>query len=480
LSTRCAWARLAAMAPILVFGWANPPAVWSQTGDPGVTTAAAAPGAATAAAAPMTAPLPAPGLQIRSISGYGVYYSSFTPLTSGIPQPGSNLSSDFGYGGSVVIGWTRVTERTNFSLTYTPSYTGLARYSSLDALNHSFSLSISRHLAPRWTLGFSLAGSLSTMEESLFAPTTLSTVASLPASFQDLASGLLQSQFANNPQLGSLLNSAQVIQSPLNTLLYGEHMFSGSLRSSLSHSFSPRLSMTFEIGGSRTQHLSGDESTTTPSNSLILNATSGSGSVSLSYSLSPRTQISGSLSTTWTSSSLYDMYTTTSLVSVGRTFARRWILQAHGGAGITNPVRQMVGFSVPVKPYPSAGGSLTYKTSSHTFLVSYDRTITSSYGLGANTSASVNATWRWRLPGRSWWIDSTIGWQGLQGGALANTSGWHSTTGFNQAVGTHTSFRMEYAYMSYSGGLQGSTYNFSQSAVRFSLSWYPPSNALRW
>lgn len=472
LLNRCAGARLVATsAGILVLGWMGTACLHAQAQAPGQVQGQVQNG-------DVTVPLPAPGFQVRTLSAYGVYYSSSLPTNGGIPQGGSNLPSDFGFGGSAEIDWTRFTDRSTFSLTYTPSYTGFVRYSSLDALNHALSLNTTRHLAPRWNFGFSVTGSLSTFEESLFAPTTLATAASLPSSFQDLAAGLLQGQFANNPLLGSVLTSAPLAQSPLNTLLYGERMFSASVQSSLSYSYSPRLSLNFAVGGSRTQHLSDDQPLTTTNGALNLDATSGRASIGLSYSLSPLTQISASVASSRTVSPLYDLYNTTSLLSIGRTFAHRWILQAHGGAGVTNPVRETLG-PIPVKPYPSGGGALTYKTTSNTFLVSYDRTVASSYGLGATTSSSANATWRFRMPGRSWWIDTSFGWQQLGESTILNTTGWRSTTGFNQAVGTHMAFRLEYAYLNYSGGLQGSPYNLSQSAVRFSVTWYPPANALR-
>jgi len=467
--------RISACATMLILGWASPGTLWAQTANPVPTGDTAAPSGDVVA--PL--PLPLPGIQMRSLSVYGVYYSSFSPTTGAFPSAASNLPSDFGFGGSAQFDWTHFTDRSSFSLSYTSSYTGFARNSSLDALNHNVNLSTSRHLAPRWNLGFSTAASISTLEESLFAPTSLSNVASLPASFQDLAAGLLQSQFTTNPLLGSVLNSAPLTQSPLNTVLYGERMFNASVQSTLSYSYSPRLSLTFAVGGSRAQPLSDNQPLTTGNSSLALvKSTSGRASVALSYSLSPRTQISGTVASNRTISSLYDIYTTTSTVSVSHSL-RRWILQARGGGGITVPAREMQSYQVPVKPFPSAGFSLTYKTLSHTFLGSYDRSVNAGYGVGAATSSTANATWRWRLPGHSWSIDTTFGYQQLQGGGVTNMSGWRSTTGFNQAVSSHLTFRLDYAYLNYSGGLEGSVYNNSQSAVRASMIWFPSANSLR-
>jgi hypothetical protein len=44
---------------------------------------------------------------------------------------------------------------------------------------------------------------------------------------------------------------------------------------------------------------------------------------------------------------------------------------------------------------------------------------------------------------------------------------------------THCTLRAEYAYQSYSGGLQNSPYSFSRGAVRVSVSWLPHASTLR-
>jgi hypothetical protein len=431
-------------------------------------------GVAAIPAAP--APQPAGGLQIGSISAYGVYYSSFSPV---VTTSSTNLPSEVAAGGSIVFNWTKFTERSSFSLTYTPSYTAYVRNSSLNALNHSLSLTISRKIAPQWTFGFSAAGSLISVQQSLFAPTSLSNVASASSTFSDLAAGLLSGNFANNPQLGAILNSSPLVQSPLNNLFYGQRMFTSSARVNLSYSYSPRLSVTFSGGGSRSQHVE-DPALGAGNIAVIPNTTSGSASVGISYSLSPLTQIGGTVASSRSSSLIYDGYTTTSLATLGRTLGGRWVAQLHGGIGFTNAVRQTALLAVPAKPEPVVGGSLTYKTLSHTFLGSFDRAVSDSYGLGAATTSSASAAWHWRHPGSSWGLDSSFGWQQLQGSnALTNTSGWNMTAGLTRAIGAHIVLITQYSHLTYSGGLLAAAYHYSQDAVRVSIGWTPHSAALR-
>jgi hypothetical protein len=431
-----------------------------------------------APAAVASAPLPAGGLQIGSISAYGNYYSSFLP-NGAAPSAGlTSLPSEVAVGASIVFDWTKFTERSSFSLTYTPSYTGYVRNSSLNALNHALSLTISRKIAPQWTFGFSAAGDLSSYQQSLFTPTALSNVAAVTSTFNDLAAGLLSANFANNPQLGAVLTSSPLAASPISNLLYGQRMLTSSAHASLSYSYSPRLSVTVSGGGSRAQHIS-DPALGASNTFVVGNTTSGNAGVAISYSLSPLTQIGGTVTTTRSASQLQDSYTTTSLANLGGTLGGGWLVQLHAGVGVTNAARQ-TSLVVPAKPAPAFGGSLIYKTLSHTFLSSYDRAVNDSFGLGSATNSSANATWRWRRPGNSWWLESSFGWQQLTGDiALANTSGWNAAAGLTRAIGAHVVLLTRYVHSSYSGGLQATAYHASQDAVRVSIGWTPHAAALQ-
>jgi hypothetical protein len=457
--------RVARCVTILVLGWGG--ATGAMLAQIGNATAPAAP------AAP-----PVGGLQIASISAYANYYSSYLPPGATPSAMSTNLPSDVAGGGSIVFDWTKFTERSSFSLTYTPSYTAYVRNSSLDALNHALSLTTSRKIAPRWNFNFSAAGNLSSVQQSLFSPSTLSNVASTSSTFNDLAAALLSANFANNPQLGVILTSSPLVESPLSNLLYGQRMLTSSAHVSLGYSYSPRLSLTFSGGGSRTQHIS-EPALGTGNAYVIPNTTSGNASVAISYSLSPFTQIGGTVITIRSASQLQDSYITTSLATLGRTIGDRWLLQFRGGVGVTNALHQTVSVT-PVRPAPAVGGGLTYKTLAHTFLGSYDRTVSDSYGLGASTSSTATAAWHWRQAGSSWGLDSSFSWQQLQGNnALANTSGWSTTAGFTRAIGAHITLTTQYVHLTYSGGLLAAAYHYSQDAVRVSIGWTPHPAALR-
>jgi hypothetical protein len=420
------------------------------------------------------------GPQVLSVSAYAAYYSSSVPETgSGTLQVNSaNLAAALGGGGSIVFGWSKFTERTSFSMSYMPSYTAQTQYTSLNALNHLFSLNITRKLAPRWTLGFSVAANYSTLAESLFTPSELSSVAAVPSNFSQLSGALLSGNFSGNQQLGVALTNSPTVESPLASLLYGQRVFTSSARSTLAYSVSPRLSITFIGGGGRTQYISQNQTTSPGTAPVLSNTTSGTAGATLSYSLSPVMQLGATVTTNRISSSLIDAYTTTSMATFGRTLGTQWVLQLHGGVGFTNPVGQSY-YAIQTKPLPAGGGSLAFKAASHTLLGSIDRTVSDLYGLGASTSSTATVAWRWRRYSSLWSLQSSLSWQQLQGNAVMDTSGWRATAGLNRGFGPHLAMLWQYTYLKYSGGLQMSLYSFSESAVRVSMIWTPQPNIPR-
>jgi hypothetical protein len=380
-----------------------------------------------------------------------------------------------GGGGSIVFGWSKFTERTTFSMSYMPSYTAQTQYTSLNALNHALNLNITRKLAPRWSLGFSVAANYSTLAESLFTPSELSDVAAVPSNFSQLSGALLSGNFTGNQQLGVALTNSPTVDSPLASLLYGQRFFTSSARSTLSYSLSPRLFFTFTGGGGRTQYISQNQATTPGTSPVLSGTTSGTAGATLSYSLSPVMQLGGTVTTNRISSSLTDAYSTTSMATFGRALGTQWVLQLHGGVGFINPVGQNY-YALQTKQLPVAGGSLAFKRTSHTILGAIDHTVVDAYGSGASTNSTVTVAWRWRPPGSLWSLQSSLTWQQLQGNALVDTSGWRATAGLNRELRPHLSMLWQYTYLKYSGGLQTSVYSFSENAVRVSMIWTPQPN----
>jgi hypothetical protein len=423
------------------------------------------------AAAPTAAPHAA--FEIRTASAYLDYSYSSQP-TAAVPAPTPFLSETTG-GGSLQVAWTALRERTSATVVYTPSYIGHATYSSLNALNHTLSLTFSRKLAPRWAWNFSVAGDYSTRAQSIFSPTTLSNAAAVPATFDDLASAMLASKFTN-PQLASVLTGATLNESPIRNLLYGERMFTSAVQTSLSYAYSPRLSISISGGANRSQHVSDNQASPNENAFLLQNTTSATAGFALSYSLSPRTHLKVTANGTRSSSAFFDAYTSTGLLSIGRTLGQRWFIQAHGGIGVINPLRQTA-FLPSTTPLatgaqPTVGGGAGFKALANTFLASADRTAGDTYALGSSSTSSFTATWRWARPGSHWWFENSLSWQQLAGSNASHTSGWRSTTGLGRSINSHFTLLTQYAYSNYSSNaLKDFAHDLSQDTLRVSITW---------
>lgn len=417
-------------------------------------------------------------LQVRSVSAYFEYSTAALPNSGGsIPSTGT-LGADATGGANVRIGWLKSTERSTYSFDYTSAITRRVQYSEWNTWNHNLILTATHKLAPRWRLGFSAVGELITQEQSLFSPTSLSNTAGVQATFDELSSGILASKFTN-PQLTSVLIGPTLAESPVRYLLYGQRLLVSGAQTNLSYAYSPRLSVTFAVGGSRMQPLStGGSPSGSGTGYLIGNTTSGNATLGFSYSRSPRTQLGGSVSVARTSSTLQEVYITTSLLTVGRTIGRRWFAQLQGGLGVAEPTRQST-FLRSTVAVPVAGGSLGVKTFTHTILGSFSHGASDQYGLGSSTNTTASAAWRWDRAARPWWVESVLSWQQLHGNGFSNTTGWRASTGLGRRIGTHFSVLMQYAYLEYSGDLRAVRYDGSQSAVRVSAIWYPGSALAR-
>src|SRR5262249_12578108 len=124
-------------------------------------------------------------------------------------------------------------------------------------------------------------------------------------------------------------------------------------------------------------------------------------------------------------------------------------------------------------PSPVVGAGLTYKTKSHAFLTSIDRTASDGYGVGASSTTNVNTSWHWRRPGSSWWLNAGLSWQRLEGAGVGNASGWFVSAGLNRAIGMRTILATQYVYSNYSGGLPLAIVHSTQNAVRLTATWTP-------
>ncbi len=193
------------------------------------------------------------GVRLYGVSAFSGYSTSVLPLGFGqFTPPGlQELGGSANYGASASFGWQPRSRSMNFSVLYSLTYGGTVRYSDLNALSHSLSITASRQLGPKWSFTVAGAAQDSTMAQYLFQPTALSVLSQLPATFDDLAAAFNLGQFSNS-QVASMLTGASVLESPVRGLLLGDRVLSYSANIGLNYAHSSRLSFhfaSFSAGG---------------------------------------------------------------------------------------------------------------------------------------------------------------------------------------------------------------------------------------
>jgi hypothetical protein len=402
------------------------------------------------------------GFRLQSLSISGGHY------LDGIPNfgPSGSFSS---ITGSASMGWAHIGERSNVGINYSPSYTTYVQFPELSASGHSLSFKANKNLSQSWNMEGGITGQYSSAEQLLFTPTVFRTAASTPASFDELANSLLNTTFTND-QLASMLTGSPIVEVPSRQLLFGDTVVSASGHISLAHSLSGRASFNISAAFTRLQPVSTGRTEGTI-NGLLGQSTSGNVGVGISYSLSPRTQVGASVNEERTISRFQDSYQTSGSVFIGRKMSRRWFGQVYGGAGHMRSARRE--FRLSGGPQYQGGGSIGFRTYSHTLLFSSGRTFGDRYGIGAGSTITAFGSWNWARPGRSWTVFANVAEQWFRGGGPGDLSSWQATMGVAKALTSTASITAEYAHtLTGQSNLGG---ELTQRALRFSIVWAPHS-----
>lgn len=414
------------------------------------------------------------GIHLYGLSVYAGYSTSAYPLNGAaqIPQGVAQLGGDWTYGTSATVGWQRHRDRSNLSVMYTGSYGGMARYSNLNAFSHSASISMGRTLSGKWTVSLTGSAQDSTMAQYLFQPMTLSVVSQLPASFDDLAAVFSIGQFSN-AQIASMLTGAPVMQTPARSLLLGNRIMSYSGQAALNYAHSSRLSFHFASFSAGGQNRSDGQKGVQPQNYVMPRSMGLNGGMGLSYSLSPRTQVGLDVEEERIQNRFQAAYNTTASAFLGRKMGIHWFLRAYGGGSLTQVVQQLYGS--PKTRQLVGGGALGFQTYAHTFLASYDRAASDTYGFAVGSNTTMMGSWNYHRRDATWNVFASFGQQQMRNNGFASISGWESSAGWSKRLSEHTSLSAQYVYLSSNGNYQGVTNNLSVQTVRLSLGWIPQS-----
>jgi len=407
-------------------------------------------------------PVRLPGVHLYDVTLYESYYSSL--LSSG-----SSTGYDLTTGGGATLGWARTRHRSNFFLNYTATYIRDFSRPEFNSLNHGLSFGFSRKLRGNWSFRGGTVTEVMNTTQFLFQPNLFSQVTERADTADELAAALLRNSNFDNAYLAALLTGAPVLESPARQLFFGDRVLNAAFQSSLAYK-RPRLSVVFSTCGTHIQNLAGSSGQTAQSAYVVPTSNSVRGGVSLSYSLSPRTEVGFYASSQRTLSRFEDVYISTAAATFGRRMSERWFFEVHGGTGFFQPIRSTS--QLPTGPQYVAGGGLGFKTQSHSFLLSVDRNIDDVYGFGATSNLNTTAAWSWGRRGRGWKILGSGSRQQIHTAGFQDIDAWLLSTGFSRRTSSRTSLNVTYAYMC-PGAATGLMQNKETHAVRMAFLWTP-------
>jgi len=413
-----------------------------------------------------------------NLDGFHVYSgSTYTGYVSlGLPNANYNYllgavpaGPDFEWGGAISVGWRRSRPRSSLSLIYDPSYSALARHSEWNAASHRVSFTASRRFAGKWEIRAGANGSVTSLYQFLFSPSSLSSAVGIPTSFDQLAGAMVSGRFTNE-QLASVLTGAPGLEAPGRTTLYGNRVLTGSANSLVSYTKSRHFLVRFGGGASHDQPLSSPKTSgVIAAQGLLPRTTSANATAGFSYSPTARSNLGIDATATRTTSYIQDAYTTKVLGSIGTRVGKRWFLKGQAGPAWITSLRQSY-HALPAGLQYAAGGSIGFGTSTQRLLATIDRTPSDAYGTGAQNTLSASAAWSWRRLGSAWTLSSSVRQQQIRG-TYQNLDGWMVTGAVSRALAARTDVQISYTYLNNSGMYLGAAQQIEVNAVQLSFIW---------
>jgi hypothetical protein len=414
------------------------------------------------------------GIQLYGVSGFTTYLSGVPGYTNGIGSSGYQLSA----GGNANLGWNRTGSRTSLSVQYGFMYSGETGTASLRNLSHNLLFGATRRLGYRWDWSFSANTQILNSADLMFSQGVFGQAIDVSAPFSDLAAAVVANRALNNNDIAAILTRSSAAGGPAQSMFFGNRLMNVVAQTHLQYRYSPRLAVHFDGGASRNQPLTGSSGQKSSSgNYLIPSVTIGNVNAGLSYSLSPRTTVSGDLSSQRMFASLNNTYTTTGTVSIGRVMGKRWFGNLHAGVGFITPVN--TAYQLPTGPQLIEGGTVGFTTYTQTVMLVVDRTVVDSYAIGASSTLNTSLAWSWKRPGHSWTVLATTGEQRISRMNLPAINAWQASVGFSQRVTREIALTVSYGYLRPSSEPLGSLYMPPTHGIRLMIGWTPGSQTAR-
>ncbi|HEY7338254.1 MAG TPA: hypothetical protein VH639_25430 [Bryobacteraceae bacterium] len=386
------------------------------------------------------------GFGFYDLSVFGTYSTARTPVFG----PGGTLLPSFSFhtdaGGVMAqLGWRAPrSKKWRLSVQYTPAYyyqtssTGFSasRFSPRQSAN----LTWGTPLSPRWNLNTSLAVNWGDYNQLILLANPAQILAGTPGTPAQFGAGLVANANGSGP--------AQTILSGQQNLLYGGTLLTAAASVGVRYAATQRLSLTTSVNGSRMQHLGsngGPQSSYLTQQGTFLGVNLG-----LSYQLSPRTGLFGSVTYSRSISSLFDTPTTSLNMGLSHSITPHWFASGSLGAGYIFPTGKgptYVGFR---RTGWQASFSTGYRLYRQSFVLSVSRTVSDNFGLGATGTLYTRGGWHWSPPASHWGLTAGFSELRLLGTPFAN-QGYIANAGVNHAFGGRLFSSLRYGYGQASG-----------------------------
>jgi hypothetical protein len=403
------------------------------------------------------------GPVVGGANGLQIYGATASTGYSSLNLHTLSLRDSAGIGGeaytwaSVSLGFSHQNVNHTLRIHYTPSYSGSFQTANLHSFNHNLKFDLTERLKPQWTFYLRGSGDESTLQQFLFKP---------GSSLQLLTDG-------NPDQLADTIIGAPAgapgIKSQLQNTFYGIRVLSFGSEAGITYRSSPRLSISAGGGLSQSQSKQDDQSASVPV--LIPRTRLEQGSVTVSYSLSPRTAIGAGASTITTQSGFGNYQSSTFTGNYGRKLGMHWFGSMAGGIGTFHSSKTTG--STPGRSSYVASATLGYQTQSQAWIASYGRTVGDTYGLVSGSTTNFLVTWTWKRPGAAWGVVASGGQQELKGGPVGAFTTWQATAGVTRSVTRQLNLSMEYAYLKDTTTPKGVFDDIHAHMIRLTFFWIP-------
>lgn len=420
-----------------------------------------------------------PGLSLQSATLSAGYSSNALPRGfGGQSNIGNyNLGPDYDLGASAVLQYGHSGRHGSIQVNYMPSHSQRGRIPEWSSTDHRLLLGTTYDLTPRWTLSANARAANVGQEQSWYVPPELRDVSGISPDLDGLLDRLQAGEISDD-EFAAVLTGSPVVDNLGGREQDLSRVLSAAASASASYAYSRRVTMRF--GGSSTLNkmVDGDSGANRPGYRYIQSTQRSNADMSVSYRLSPRTQITALHQSSLSNSTIARSLIHNPSVSLRQRLSRHWNYQVGVGVGA---IRYLEGTQIrsagEQATLMTASGRLNYMKEGHVISAYGARRAGDEYGLGSRSTLGAGLNWSWQSRRGPWGGSAGIGItrsdfiNGVASGSRLASDLY--SAGFSRRLTPSTSWHSDYYYGAYESPYVGVVTNMSVHRVQMSLVWRP-------